>query len=46
MTAYGEENAKKGEHSSCAGGTANLHSYYENHCGGASESLESFYLKI
>jgi hypothetical protein len=36
MTAHASEDAEQGEHSSIAGGSANVYSYYGNQCSGSS----------
>jgi len=46
VTAHAGEDAEQGDHSSIAGGSANLYSHYGNQCGGSLGRWESTYLKI
>ncbi|KAL6041954.1 hypothetical protein STEG23_010455, partial [Scotinomys teguina] len=46
VTAHAGKVVEEWEHSSFAGGTANLYSHYGNHYGSSSENRELIYLKI
>ncbi|EGW10962.1 hypothetical protein I79_012172 [Cricetulus griseus] len=46
MTVHVGEDVEKGEHSSTAGGSANLYSHFGNQYGDSSGKWESVHLKI